>query len=115
MNEDLKDYVLAIKLDIEGNEFNALEGGNQNIDKNDPLIIIELSEYNFNNKYFNFNFFKNFLENKEYSVYNNKLERVKFLDLINNIKSLDGTNNKTIGNFFLIKDLSFVYSVLLAK
>ena len=115
MNEDLKDYILAIKLDIEGNEFNALEGGNQNIDKNDPLIIIELSEYNFNNKYFNFNFFKNFLENKKYSVYNNKLERVKFLDLINNIKSLDGTNNKTIGNFFLIKDLSFVYSVLLAK
>jgi FkbM family methyltransferase len=115
MNEDLKDYVLAIKLDIEGNEFNALEGGNQNIDKNDPLIIIELSEYNFNNKYFNFNFFKNFLENKKYSVYNNKLERVKFLDLINNIKSIDGTNKKTIGNFFLIKDLSFVYIVLLAK
>jgi len=51
----------------------------------------------------------------KYSVYNNKLEQVKFLDLINNIKSLDGTNNKTIGNFFLIKDLSFVYSVLLAK
>jgi hypothetical protein len=59
--------------------------------------------------------YKNFLENKKYSIYNNKLERVKFLDLINNIKSLDGTNNKTIGNFFLIKDLSFMYSVLLAK
>jgi len=115
MNEDLKDYILAIKLDIEGNEFSALQGGNQNIDKNNPLIIIELSEYNFNNEYFNFNFLRNFLENKKYSIYNNKLERVEFLDLINNINSLNGTNNKTIGNFFLIKDLSLVYSVLLAK
>jgi FkbM family methyltransferase len=110
-NEDIKDYILVIKLDIEGNEFSAIQGGKKIIDKNNPLIIIELSKYNFNNKYFNFNFFKNFLEDKKYSVYNNKLIKVNFLDLVKNINNLNETKNKTIGNFFLIQDSSFVYKI----
>jgi FkbM family methyltransferase len=110
-NEDIKDYILVIKLDIEGNEFSAIQGGNKIIDKNNPLIIIELSKYNFNNKYFNFNFFKNFLEDKKYSVYNNKLIKVNFLDLVKNINNLNETKNKTIGNFFLIQDSSFMYKI----
>jgi FkbM family methyltransferase len=60
-NENLNDFSLVIKLDIEGNEFNALQGGVNSIGKYDPLIIIELSKYNLNNKNYNFIFFKNFL------------------------------------------------------
>jgi FkbM family methyltransferase len=112
-NEDLKDYILVIKLDIEGNEFSAIEGGSKNIGSNNPLIIIELSKYNFNNEYFNSNFFKNFLETKKYSVYNDKLVKVNFLDLINNVNNLDGTKNNTIGNFFLIQDSSIVRNMLI--
>jgi FkbM family methyltransferase len=113
--ESLKEYILVIKLDIEGNEFSAIRGGSKNIDKYSPLVIIELSKYNFNNKYFNFNFFGNFLEDKKYSIYNNKLMRVNFSDLINNINNLNKTKNKTIGNFFLIQDSSFIYNMFFGK
>jgi len=110
--ENLNDFILVIKLDIEGNEFNAIQGGINSVSKYDPLIIIELSKYNLNNINYNFDFFKNFLSDKKYKVYNKELKLVDINMLIDDISNLN-KNHQTIGNYFLIKDMSYVYNLLL--
>ena len=112
-NENLNDFSLVIKLDIEGNEFNAIQGGINSIIKYDPLIIIELSKYNLNNNNYNFIFFKNFLSEKKYIVYNKKLKLVTVDMLIDDINNLD-KNHQTIGNYFLIKNSSYIHNLLLS-
>lgn len=111
-NENLNDFSLVIKLDIEGNEFNAIQGGINSINKYDPLIIIELSKYNLNNKNFNFIFFKNFLSKNKYMIYNKHLKPVTIDMLVKDINNLE-INLQTIGNYFLIKEFSYVYNKLL--
>ena len=111
-NENLNGFSLVIKLDIEGNEFNAIQGGIHSISKYDPLIIIELSKYNLNNTNYDFTFFKNFLSEKKYTVYNKQLRPVTIDILIEDIKNLDA-NLQTIGNYFLIKNSSYLHSFLL--
>ena len=44
-NKKIDDYFLFIKLDIEGNELQAIEGAKNTIKKFNPIIIIELSSY----------------------------------------------------------------------
>jgi FkbM family methyltransferase len=111
-NENLNDFSLVIKLDIEGNEFNAIQGGINSIGRYEPLIIIELSKYNLNNKDYDFIFFKNFLSEKKYTVYNKQLRPVTVDMLVDSIKNLDA-KNQTIGNYFLIKNSSYLNSLLL--
>ena len=109
--KDLSNFVVIIKLDIEGNEFNAIEGGKVSILKYEPLIIIELSRYNFNNQNYNFNFFRKFLNDSKYKIYDDKLVPLNIETLINRIENLD-QSHQTIGNYFLIKDFSYVYNKL---
>ena len=45
---ELENYEIIIKLDIEGNEMNAIRGSLNLISKSSPLIIIEFSKYIFN-------------------------------------------------------------------
>ena len=110
--KDLSNFVVIIKLDIEGNEFNAIEGGKVSILKYEPLITIELSRYNFNNQNYNFNFFRKFLNDSKYKIYDDKLVPLNIETLINRIENLD-QSRQTIGNYFLIKDFSYVYNKLL--
>jgi len=110
--KDLSNFVVIIKLDIEGNEFNAIEGGKVSILKYEPLITIELSRYNFNNQNYNFNFFRKFLNDSKYKIYDDKLVPLNIETLINRIENLD-QSHQTIGNYFLIKDFSYVYNKLL--
>jgi FkbM family methyltransferase len=109
--KDLSNFVVIIKLDIEGNEFNAIEGGKVSILKYEPLITIELSIYNFNNQNYNFNFFRNFLNDFKYKIYDDKLVPLNIETLINRIENLD-RSHQTIGNYFLIKDFSYIYNKL---
>jgi FkbM family methyltransferase len=109
--KDLSDFAVIIKLDIEGNEFNAIEGGKVSILKYEPLITIELSRYNFNNQNYNFNFFRKFLNDSKYKIYDDKLVPLNIETLINRIENLD-QSYQTIGNYFLIKDFSYVYNKL---
>lgn len=110
--KDLSDFVIIIKLDIEGNEFNAIQGGKDTILKYEPLITIELSRYNFNNQNYNFDYFKKFLNDFKYKIYNDKLVQLNIETLIDRIGNLD-KSHQTIGNYFLIKDFSYVYNKLL--
>ena len=110
--KDLSDFVIIIKLDIEGNEFNAIQGGKDIILKYEPLITIELSRYNFNNQNYNFDYFRKFLNDFKYKIYDDKLAQLNIETLIDRIRNLD-QSHQTIGNYFLIKDFSYVYNKLL--
>jgi FkbM family methyltransferase len=111
LNKDLNNFAVIIKLDIEGNEFNAIQGGKDTILKYQPLITIELSRYNFNNQNYNFDYFKKFLNDSEYKIYDDKLVLLNIETLIDRIGNLD-KSRQTIGNYFLIKDFSYVYNKL---
>jgi len=110
--KDLSDFVVIIKLDIEGNEFNAIQGCKDTILKYEPLITIELSRYNFNNQNYNFDYFRKFLNDFKYKIYDDKLVLLNIETLIDRIGNLDQFH-QTIGNYFLIKDFSYVYNKLL--
>jgi FkbM family methyltransferase len=109
--KDLSNFAVAIKLDIEGNEFNAIQGGKDTILKYEPLITIELSRYNFNNQNYNFGYFRKFLNDFKYKIYDDKLVLLNIETLIDRIRNLD-QSHQTIGNYFLIKDFSYVYNKL---
>jgi FkbM family methyltransferase len=109
--KDLSNFAVIIKLDIEGNELNAIEGGKDSILKYEPLITIELSRYNFNNQNYNFDYFRKFLNDFKYKIYDDKLVLLNIETLIDRIGSLD-QSHQTIGNYFLIKDSSYVYNKL---
>jgi len=110
--KDLSEFIIIIKLDIEGNEFNAIQGGKDTILKYEPLIIIELSIYNFNNQNYNFDYFGKFLRHSRYKIYDDKLIQLNIETLIDRIRNLD-QSHQTIGNYFLIKDFSYAYYKLL--
>jgi FkbM family methyltransferase len=110
--KDLSNFIVIIKLDIEGNEFNAIQGGKDTILKYEPLITIELSIYNFNNQNYNFNFLRKFLNDFKYKIYDDKLVPLNIETLIDRIGNLD-RSHQTIGNYFLIKDFSYIYNKLL--
>jgi hypothetical protein len=95
-------------LDIEGNEFNAIQGGFDTIIKYEPLITIELSKYNLNNKTYNFDYLKKFLNDTKYKIYDDKLLEVNIENLIKEINNLD-LSHQTIGNYLLFKDSSYIH------
>ena len=93
-------------MDVEGFEFNAINGGLDIINKYHPIIIVELSKYILENKNFNFSYLQDFLNKFDYVIYDtdhNKIDYSKILELINNLDF----NHKTIGNFYLLKNLSY--------
>ena len=102
-DQNLDKYYLFIKLDIEGNEFDAIKGCLETIQKYSPLIIIEFSKYNLDNNKDNLNFLDSFLKKFDYSIYsrnNNKIKTEKIIDLLKNLNE----SHKTIGNYYLIKN-----------
>jgi FkbM family methyltransferase len=109
----ISDYFLIIKIDIEGHEFNAIKGAEKTIKFYNPLIIIELSKYNLFNYEYNFSYFQKFLNDFNYKIYNVRLEPVAIDDIL---KLLDGLRgNKTVGNYYLVKDNSVEKNILLSN
>jgi len=101
-NKKIDDYFLFIKLDIEGNELQAIEGAKNTIKKFNPIIIIELSSYILK-KNKNFDYLKFFLKEFDYNIYDTKKKLVTLNNIIKLIKKLD-TQHKTIGNYYLINN-----------
>jgi len=109
----LDNYLVIIKLDIEGNEVNAIKGALEVIKNSDPLIIIEFSKFIFE-KSDNIDYLKNFLIKYDYSIYDinyNKKNLDNILDMLNNLKK----RYKTIGNFYLIKNSSIKLKLFLSN
>ena len=82
------------------------------IKKSDPIIIIEFSKYIFENLD-NIDYLKNFLIQYDYLIYDtnyNKHDLNSILNMINNLEK----KYKTIGNFYLVKNLSKNLEVFLA-
>ena len=101
---NLYNYQTIIKLDIEGNEMNAIEGGLDFIKKTSPLIIIEFSKYIFD-KQENVKYLKNFLLNYDYSIYDTNNLKTNLEDILKKLDKLK-KRFKTIGNYYLIKNSS---------
>ena len=101
---NLRDYIVVIKLDIEGNEINALRGASEVIKNSDPLIIIEFSKFIFKNPD-NIDYLENFLITYDYSIYDTNYKKKKLKEILNMLRGLK-KRNKTIGNFYLIKNSS---------
>ena len=101
---DLKNYKIVIKLDIEGNEMNAIQGSLNLIEKSSPMIIIEFSKYIFNKKD-NIDYLKNFLIRYEYSIYDTNVKQRGLEYILMALNKLE-KRYQTIGNFYLIKNSS---------
>lgn len=101
-NKKIDDYFLFIKLDIEGNELQAIEGAKNTIKKFNPIIIIELSSYILK-KNKNLDYLKFFLKEFDYNIYDTKKKLVSLNNIIKLIKKLDA-QHKTIGNYYLINN-----------
>ena len=102
INKKIDDHFLFIKLDIEGNELQAIEGAKNTIKKFNPIIIIELSSYILK-KNKNFDYLKFFLKEFDYNIYDTKKKLVSLNNIIKLIKKLDA-QHKTIGNYYLINN-----------
>mgnify|MGYP006090045735 CR=1 FL=1 len=100
---DLENFILCIKLDVEGSEFDAIRGANETIKKYAPIFIIEISKYNINQMNLNFQFFKNFLIENDYIIFDLYQNEVKIEEIKKRITEV-GINNDTIGNFYLLKN-----------
>ena len=106
-DQKLDEYVLLIKLDVEGHELQALEGAINTIEKYKPIIIIELSTYIFNKNDKAFDRLKFFLHKFDYRIYNTEKILTNLEDIVTLIDSLD-SEHETIGNYYLINDKNFL-------
>jgi len=107
-----ENFDLIIKLDIEGYEIKAIEGAFKTIKKYNPLIIIEFSKFMQSNNNYNLDFFREFLKNFDYSIFDGKFNKTSVDDVIKKLDNLP-KSHYTIGNNFLIKNKSKLESIIL--
>tara|TARA_Y100000590_G_scaffold381871_1_gene451401 strand:+ start:801 stop:1709 length:909 start_codon:yes stop_codon:yes gene_type:complete len=110
--KNIKDFDLIIKLDIEGHEMNAIEGALKSVKNFNPLIIIEFSKFMQKNNYYNFDFLKNFIKNFDYSIFDEKYNKITVDEVINKLNNLPNNHN-TVGNNFLAKNESKIENIIL--
>ena len=106
-----ENFKIIIKLDIEGAEMKALEGAFDLIKTTSPLIIMEFSKYIFNDQS-KVTFFKNFLNDFDYSIYDTNCSKINLDEIIIKLDKLN-KRHKTIGNLYLIKNSSDTLGVFL--
>ena len=101
---DLNNFKLIIKLDIEGNEMNAIQGSLKVIKNFSPIIIIEFSKYIFEHQH-NIEYLNNFLKKFDYSIYDLNKKKITVEKIMIKLYQLK-KRLKTIGNYYLIKNSS---------
>ena len=82
------------------------------IKKHSPIIIIEFSKYNLNEKNENYNFLNDFLEKFNYKIYSVNKKKVNSKEILSLIKNLK-KRYQTIGNYYLIRSGSKEESLFL--
>ena len=104
---DLNKFYPIIKLDIEGDELNALKGCLNSIKKKSPIIIIEFSKYTLDSKE-KINFLDFFLKKYNYSIYDTNYKKFTVKDIMRKMSKLN-KRFMTIGNFYLLKNSSKIF------
>ena len=102
-NKNIDNRLLILKIDVEGVDFNVLEGAKTTIQKNKPFIIIEFSKYIFKNERFNYDYLLNFTTTNDYQIYNKNGQKFTVEEILNLLKDLDKVHD-TIGNYYLISN-----------
>ena len=110
--KNLENFMLIIKLDVEGYEFNAISGAINAIKNNNPLIIIEMSKFMQSNKKYNLDFLREFLKNFDYCIFDSKFKKISIDQVINKLDNLP-KGHYTIGNNFLVKNNSKLENIIL--
>ena len=103
VGENLDQKLLILKIDVEGADFNVLEGAKNTIKINKPVIIIEFSKYIFKNEKFNYRYLNNFLKIYNYQIFGKNGEKYNISDILNLLENLDKAHD-TIGNYYLISN-----------
>ena len=102
---------IVIKIDIEGYEFEALQGLEKIIKLFKPIIFIEMSKMLLEHKNFSQEKFNNFLLKNNLKFLNSNGKEVKLSFLINKLKTLN-PKHQTIGDFFLVdKSLNLSFKI----
>ena len=103
MGENFDKKLLILKIDVEGTDFNVLEGAKNTIKINKPIIIIEFSKYIFKNKKFNYQYLNNFLKTNNYQIFGKKGEKYSIREILSLLANLDKAHD-TIGNYYLLSN-----------
>ena len=103
MSENFDKKLLILKIDVEGTDFNVLEGAKNTIKINKPIIIIEFSKYIFKNKKFNYQYLNNFLKTNNYQIFGKKGEKHSISEILSLLANLDKAHD-TIGNYYLLSN-----------
>jgi|TARA_B110000967_G_scaffold182362_1_gene200227 FkbM family methyltransferase len=111
-DKKISNSYLFIKLDVEGSEFEVIKSSLNTIKKHSPIIIIEFSKYNLNEKNENYNFLNDFLEKFNYKIYSVNKKKVNSKEILSLIKNLK-KRYQTIGNYYLIRSGSKEESLFL--
>ena len=103
VGKNLEKKLLIIKIDVEGADFNVLEGAKNTIKVNKPLIIIEFSKYIFKNEKFNYQYLNNFLKINNYQIFSKEGQKHTVSEIIKLLENLDKAHD-TIGNYYLVSN-----------
>ncbi len=103
LSENLDKKLLILKIDVEGADFNVLEGAKNTIKINKPLIIIEFSKYIFKNEKFNYQYLNSFLKIYNYQIFGKKGEKYSVNEILKLLENLDKAHD-TIGNYYLVSN-----------
>ena len=109
--ENLNDKNVILKIDIEGNEMQAIYGAQDCIKKHSPLIIIEFSKYIRQNLSKGYKDLEEFLHEYKYEIYDATYKKISMIDVYNRLEKLP-KNMYGIGNNFLIKKDSIIEDIL---
>ena len=110
---NLEKYKIIIKLEIEGNEMNAIQGSLELIKKSSPFIIIEFSKYIFNKKD-NIEYLKDFLLRYDYSIFDTNNKKRNLDNILTTLENLE-KRHQTIGNFYLVKNSSNILEEIVSS
>ena len=93
--------IIIIKIDLEGNDIEAIYGAKNIIKKHKPIILFEFSRMIINNKNYNFTDFNKFIVKNNLKLVDLNYNKIKLKDLHIKIDLLSKRFG-TIGNFLLL-------------
>ena len=109
-NKDIifPEYNIIIKLDIEGNEMNAIRGAKNLLKKYSPMIIIEFSKFI---TFEDYKILNEFIEENDYIIYDTSYKEINLEIVLKRLRELPNSMFG-VGNNFLIKKNSNYQNII---